>query len=79
MSRTKKLILVLVALAVLALAAFKVSQSRRAAAESAFAASAAASAPQALELASSDIVVARLVELTRAVEVTGSIKAVQSA
>lgn len=79
MSRTKKLILILVALAVLALAAFKVSQSRRAAAESAVAASAAASAPQALELASSDIVVARLVELTRAVEVTGSIKAVRSA
>jgi RND family efflux transporter MFP subunit len=73
------LVVILVVLAVLALAGFKVSQSRRTAAEAAMAASAAASRPQALELAASDIVVARRVELTRAVEVTGSIKAVQSA
>jgi membrane fusion protein, multidrug efflux system len=77
MTRRRQGALALVALAVLAALGLTLVQARRSSA--AGAASAAASAPSALELAPSDLVVVRRAELARGIEVTGSIKAVQSA
>lgn len=78
MTHTRMALVVVVALA-LGASALKVVQGRRQAAAAVAAAGSAASAANALELAPSDLVVARRSELRQSVALTGTVKAVHSA
>ncbi len=78
MTRTR-LALIVVAVLALGVVAVKVVQGRRQATAAVAAAASAASAANALELAASDVILARRTELRQSVSLTGSVKAVNSA